>query len=181
MPVTDSTLRRIIDYQGELTASMDSPDSTLMLADIRALEFVARQCGFPDWLPMMKKNTSDSHAWNRAARRIFSVVRDADYDPTLVFPRNSSAEDSDEPAPDPDSDLKRIPDLLKVGPTYNTTMRKLRDVARQTQTPQSVSTWIGELRAEYANQLSRAERIRNSVTHGDFRANRGNRNGSDLN
>jgi hypothetical protein len=165
MQVTDSTLRRIINYQGELTASMDSNDFTSILADIRALEFVARQCGFPDWLPMMKKNTSDSHAWNRAARRIAAVVRDADYDPTFMFPRSSSTGDSDEP--DPDSDLKRVPELLKVGPTYSTTMRKLRDVARQTQTPESVGTWIGELRTEYSNQLERAERIRNSVTHGD--------------
>lgn len=169
LPITNVSLRRLVVHMTDLNASMRLQHPSLILGDIRAIEFVARQCGSPDWLAMMIGKTATSHAWNRAVNEIYFAVRQARSDFTLIL----HEQDDQDLLEDQPWDLSAsaaydlIPQLLQRGPTYHRAMRRLRDLSRHTASRESVSEWINQLKLDYKRSLERAERFRNALTHGD--------------
>jgi hypothetical protein len=123
-----------------------------------------------DWLDLMIGTTSNSHSWNQAANEISNAVRQARFDHMLIL-QSSDEPDRIENQPadvlTATAALDLISQLLGQGPTYHRAMRRLRDIARHTSSPQSVRAWIDEIKLDYKRRLNRAERLRNAMTHGD--------------
>ena len=170
LPMTDPLLHRLIGYLRDVNMSGESSKADLLLTDIRAIEFVARQCTSPDWHALMNGATADSHAWNRAAREIARAVNAIPYQHDLILD-DIDGEDPLEALHDTDLSVEDllglVPHILDRGPDHHRAMRRLRDLARRTATPSAVRQWIDELKIDYRRQLNRAERFRNNLTHGD--------------
>jgi hypothetical protein len=174
LPVVNPLLRRILGVVTTLNLSANSLEPDLLTHDVRALELISRQCEQPDWEGFLIQNNATAHAHDRALNEVYDTVSSVLHDPMLLIPDAAEFraqiyyrdEKSQRMMLDRGAALALIAKLVNLVPDHNMNARKLRDVARRTQSVHDVGNWVSELMAEYRVKIARVARLRNGLTHG---------------
>lgn len=173
LPITDPRFRRLLVVLRDINESSSSDQPELLLGDVRAIEFVSRQCGTRKWTEFMIEHTSVSHAWNSAVQELFNAVHAVFWDFTLDVTegRHDLLDRIEKHKPDGTvtrdyaATFDLVDYLLQGAPTHHPTLRRLRDVQRHIQSPTSIQAWVEELEADYRRRVARTRRLRNGLTH----------------
>lgn len=173
MPITNPLLRRLLVVLRDINESSSSEQPDLLLNDVRAIEFVSRQCGYRKWTEFLTEHTSVSHAWNRAVLELFNAVHAVlwDYTLDLTEDRHELLDRIEKRNPggtmtrDYAATFDLVGYLLQGAPAYHPTLRRLRDVHRHIQSQATIAAWIEELEVDYHRRVARTRRLRNGMTH----------------
>ena len=173
MPLTNPLLRRLLVVLRNINESASSEQPDLLLSDVRAIEFISRLCGYPEWTAFLIEHTSVSHAWNRAVQELFNAVHGLfwDYTLELTVDRHELLDRIEKHAPDGTvtrdyaATFDLVDYLIQDAPSYHPTLRRLRDVHRDIQSQATIEAWIDELEADYRGRIARTRRLRNGLTH----------------
>jgi hypothetical protein len=163
LPVVNPLLRRILGVVTTLNLSANSLEPDLLTHDVRALELISRQCEQPDWEGFLIQNNATAHAHDRALNEVYDTVSSVLHDPMLLIPDAAEFraqiyyrdEKSQRMMLDRGAALALIAKLVNLVPDHNMNARKLRDVARRTQSVHDVGNWVSELMAEYRVKIAR--------------------------
>ena len=157
-----------------LNVSANSLEPDLLIHDVRAVELISRQCEHPDWERFLIQNNALARAHDSAINEVYDAVSAVLHDPMLLLPGAAefrgqiSYNDltSQHIMLDRGAALALVPKLLDLMPDHNLNARRLREVARRTQSVHDVNDWITELVADYQVRIARVARLRNGLTHG---------------
>ena len=171
LPVTDRTLRRLLDTIRTLNTMVEPESPDYVGICVRVIEFVARQCHQTSWADFLKQNAS-VFAYNHMRRELFNAVQDVIH----AFPFENRAElrkkirttqSDNRIVMHLDAALEMAPELLAALPeAHHAATRRLAALVRKTSSASSVEQWIVELVAEHHAKVARTSRYRNGQTHG---------------
>lgn len=171
LPVTDRTLRRLLDTIRTLNTMVEPESPDYVGICVRVIEFVARQCHQTSWADFLKQNAS-VFAYNHMRRELFNAVQDVIH----AFPIENRAElrkkirttqSDNRIVMHLDAALEMAPQLLAALPeAHHAATRRLAALVRRTSSASSVEQWVVELVAEHHAKVARTSRYRNGQTHG---------------
>jgi hypothetical protein len=173
LPVVSTQLRRILEVVTTLNISAKSADPDLLMHDIRAIHWIRMECEEPDWAKFLKDNNAIVYAYNRVLNDVYDAVSDVLHDPTLLIPGSSELraeiyyhdKQMNGMVLDRAAALDLVPQLVSIAADHNMAVRRLREVARRTESLREVRAWVQDLLAEYRGKIARVARLRNALAH----------------
>lgn len=172
LPVTNRTLRRLLDTISTLNTMTDSESLDHVGICMRVVEFVARQCHQPSWPKFLEDHNAGVFAYSHIRHEVFNAVQAVIY----AFPFENRSElwkKIRTTLPDNritmhiGAALEMAPELLASLPdVHHAASRRLATLVRRTSSAASVEEWVAELVAEHRTKIARTSRYRNGQMHG---------------
>lgn len=173
LPIVDPALRRLLREISALNASTRSGGLDLFTREITVIETVTRLNREPPttWPKFLEKNLAIFQARMQVIDEIYEAVSQVLEAFCFTDAPHLNRSAIREFLPDGRTLFKKkvaldlVPQLVPRLPDHHIAARRLREVARRTQDVDHLQEWIDLLAADCRIKISRAERLRNGLSH----------------